>query len=132
LRGVTALELDSSASGTFLGPQPTLFFQGFADPSNAQFGMAFTTGVITPTFAPGIFGPDIATGFFPASFPYSLTEVSDLTLADQSFTQGGVLNQVTQVLIIPEPSQYLLFGFGLAVSGATCWLGRRKVRPALA
>ncbi len=130
--GPTALELETSASGTFIGPQPTLFFQGFADPSNAQFGMAFATGVITPTFGPGIFGPDTASTFFPASFPYSLTEVSDVTLANQSFAQGGVLNQVTQVLIIPEPSQYLLFGFGLMVVGASCWRRRCQARPALA
>jgi len=127
-----SLQLGSSFAGTFLSSTSgeNVTFQSYADNSNTQFGHATTSGLHSASLtngspAPVSFSTPDRTAAFSSTGPYSLTDVTTISLS-----QNGQANVsgTTDVIAgagapVPEPAS-----LGVLALGSAALLAKRRRR----
>jgi hypothetical protein len=135
------MDMDSSAGGSISKKGASLAgnsftFQSYADLGNQEFGKTITSGPQTfnatgnSTYSiGGAPNGDKSVDFTHGPEPYSLTDVSTITLNPGVKIQFSGNTDVSDPLPAPEPATLALLLTGLPCLGLGGWL-RRRGRPA--
>jgi hypothetical protein len=121
------MTLSSALGGTFLHAtiNDSVTFQSFADPANAQPAVAVTSGPqvhLKSTAAdPESFNSSVATNFLRGAGPYSLTNITTLSLSPGATFEQVNDSGTTLATLVPEPASLGIMGIG-----ALALLARRR------